>query len=155
MPSSASPLPHGPAGSGSLLASRSPLSEGSYPSLLCCEQNPQSASRLCPRPVELGWERVCGELCSWVRADVGPRPALPGGHCRQVWQAGKHCRIRYGWCRLTFLMFALCEFGWREGLSATVALHWPLGGCGTQCRALPEVDTGVSSIPVLTESQNG
>lgn len=95
------------------------------------------------------------ELCSWVRADVGPRPALPGGHCRQVWQAGEHCRIRYGWCWLTFLMFALCAFGWREGLSATVALQWPLGGCGTQRRALLEVDTGVSSIPVLTASQNG
>lgn len=32
-----------------------------------------------------------------------------------------------------------------------MALHWPLGACGTQCRALLEMDTRVNSIPVLTE----
>lgn len=106
------PLPRGPAGNGSLLARHSPLLEGRHPSILCCQQNPQSASRLWPRPGGVGWERVCGELCTWVRSDVGPRPALPGeGHCRQVWQVGKQS---HSW--VTFLMFA---FVWFVG---TVAL---------------------------------
>lgn len=39
---------------GSLLASCSPLCEGRYPSLLCCEQNPQSDSRFRPRPGRVG-----------------------------------------------------------------------------------------------------
>lgn len=143
---------------GSLLAYCSPLLEGRHPSLLCCEQNPQSASRLWPRPGGVVLERVCGELCIWVRADVRLRPALPGeGHCRQAWQVGKQSRRRYGWCWVTFLMFALCSWLKRGFVSncGSVALCWLLGGCGGQCRALLEVDTGVSSIPVLTESQNG
>lgn len=134
-------LPDGPAGNGSLLACHSRV-RGRQPSLPCWEQKPQCASRLWPRPGGGGWERVCGKLCSSVRA-------LPGeGYFGQVWQVGKQNCRRYGWCWVTFPMFALvqlaeervCQQLWLcAGLlvvvvtSAELCWRWTLGSAVSLC----------------------